>query len=147
MKTRSGERGQALVEFALASLVFLTLFFGVIAMGEGLYEYDLTNHAAKSGTRFAIVSTPVPSNDCATSTGTCQTAIKNYILTKSGLNSSKLTTTITFGGSGIAPSCSTEPSVGCWVNVKLQYKFGFPLVRLPQVTLTSTSQMVIASQY
>ena len=147
MRPNLGERGQALVEFCLAALVFLTLFFGVIAMGEGMYEYDLTNHAAKAATRWAIVNTPVPTNDCATTSGTCQTAIKNYVLAKSGLNAANLTSTITFGGTGLAPSCSTNPSVGCWVNVQLQYKWKFPLVKLPAVTLTSSSQMVIASQY
>ena len=148
MSRRTGERGQALVDFALASLVFLTLLFGVVSMGEALYTYDLTAHAARMGTRWAIVNTPQPSNDCAVSTGTCQAQIVNYVLAKSGLDASKLTTTITFGGTGTSPSCSTDPSAGCWVNIKLQYKFGsLALVRLPAITLTSSSQMVIASQY
>jgi Flp pilus assembly protein TadG len=143
----TGERGQALVDFALASLVFLTLLFGVVSMGEALYAYDLTAHAARMGTRWAIVNTPQPANDCAVSSGTCQAQITNYVLAKSGLDASNLTTTISFGGTGTSPSCSTDPSVGCWVNINLQYTFGFALIPLPPITLNSSSQMVIASQY
>ena len=147
MKPRRGERGQALVDFSLASLVFLLLFVGVITLGQALYTYDLVAHAARVGTRWAIVNTPLPTNNCAVSTGSCQASVVTYILGKSGLNSSMLTTTITFGGTGVSPSCSAQPSVGCWVNIKLQYKYGFAFAKLPTATLTSSSQMVIASQY
>ena len=49
------ERGSALVEFAIASTVALTLIFGIVDFGRGLYTYHLVSNAARAGSRYAIV--------------------------------------------------------------------------------------------
>src|SRR6202011_4519957 len=49
------ERGSALVEFAIASTVALTMIFGIIDFGRGLYTYHLVANAARAGSRWAMV--------------------------------------------------------------------------------------------
>jgi Flp pilus assembly protein TadG len=145
-----GQRGQAIVEFALAATIFLLLFFAILDFGRAFYTDDQLAQAARLGARWAIVNTAPPTSDCATAGGACQTKIVNYITSKTALTPSKLTTTITFGGKpsdGTQPACASQPSPGCWINIKLQYPFNFTLLPFASRTLTSSSQMAISSQY
>jgi Flp pilus assembly protein TadG len=150
MSARHGQRGQALVEFAFAATIFIVLFFAILDYGRAFYTYDQVGQAARLGARWAIVNTVPPTSDCATAGGACQTKIVNYITSKSALAPSKLATTITFGGTPSSPTaltCASQPTPGCWVNINLQYTFTFVLLPLPSRTLTSSSQMVISTQY
>ena len=53
--TRDGERGQAIVEFALILPVFLLLVFGFIDSARAVFQYITLADAAREGTRYAIV--------------------------------------------------------------------------------------------
>jgi len=44
-------------------------------------------------------------------------------------------------------SSRVEVTLGCWINIKLQYPFNFTLLPFASRTLTSSSQMAISSQY
>ena len=147
MTSGSHERGQVIVEFAFAASLFLLLFMGIVEFGRALFQYDLVGQAARVGTRYASVNTPAAS-DCGTLTyaqgGTCQTQIVNYLTGKTGLDTTNLTPTITFGGSNPS-TCSMAPVVGCTVAIKLQYAFTF-ILPFPATTLTTTSQSVITAQ-
>lgn len=140
----NGIRGQALVEFAIATSIFLTLMFAMVDFGRALFAYDGVAQAARVGTRYAIVDTPKPPSDCSVSGGTCQTTILNAIVSKTGIDQTKVTPTITFGGT--LPTCATQPTVGCYVNIRLAYQFNFLALPLAATNLSSTSQMVISSQ-
>jgi hypothetical protein len=60
---RSGQRSQALIEFALVSPVLLLLLFGVIDIGRAIFYYDTLNHAAREGARVAVrASNQLPTN-------------------------------------------------------------------------------------
>jgi TadE-like protein len=60
---RSGQRSQALIEFALVSPVLLLLLFGVIDLGRAIFYYDTLKHAATEGARTAIrASNSLPTN-------------------------------------------------------------------------------------
>jgi len=60
---RSGQRSQALIEFALISPVLLLLIFGVIDIGRAVFYYDMVNHAVREGARTAVVaSNQLPTN-------------------------------------------------------------------------------------
>jgi hypothetical protein len=60
---RSGQRSQALIEFALISPVLLLMIFGVIDIGRAVFYYDTLNHAAREGARSAVVaSNQLPTN-------------------------------------------------------------------------------------
>jgi hypothetical protein len=63
MRRRTGERSQALIEFALVSPVLLLLLFGVIDLGRAIFYYDTVNHAAREGARVAVrASNQLPTN-------------------------------------------------------------------------------------
>jgi Flp pilus assembly protein TadG len=51
---RTGQRSQALIEFALVSPVLLLLMFGVVDVGRAIFYYDTLNHAAREGARTAV---------------------------------------------------------------------------------------------
>lgn len=53
--TKRGEGGQALVEFALVSLTFFMLVFGMIDVGRAVWHYNTLAQATREGTRYAIV--------------------------------------------------------------------------------------------
>lgn len=52
---RRGEGGQALTEFALVSLTFFVLLFGMIDVGRAVWQYNTLAQATREGTRYAIV--------------------------------------------------------------------------------------------
>jgi TadE-like protein len=62
-RRRTGQRSQALIEFALVSPVLLLLIFGVIDLGRAIFYYDTLNHAAREGARVAArASNTLPTN-------------------------------------------------------------------------------------
>ena len=62
-KASTGQRSQALIEFALISPVLLLLVFGIIDIGRAVFYYDTLAHAAREGAREAIsASTPLPTD-------------------------------------------------------------------------------------
>ena len=68
-RRRNSQKGQTLVEFALAAMLFLTLLFGIIEFGRALWTWNTIAQATRAGARFAITSDPT--ND---------TAIKNWVV-------------------------------------------------------------------
>lgn len=53
---RPGDRGQSLVEFALAFPIFLLLLFGLIDIGRYVYTANAVNQAAREGARYGSVA-------------------------------------------------------------------------------------------
>ena len=49
------ERGVELIEFALISILFFMLSFGIMEFGRAIWIYGTVAHVAKEGARFAIV--------------------------------------------------------------------------------------------
>ena len=52
---RDDERGAEIIEFAIVSILFLMLAFGVMEFGRAIWMYGTVAHAAREGARFAIV--------------------------------------------------------------------------------------------
>ena len=52
---RRDEGGQALAEFAMISVVFFMLIFGMIDVGRAVWHYNTLAQATREGTRYAIV--------------------------------------------------------------------------------------------
>ena len=50
-----GECGQALVEFAVASIVFLMTIFGTLQFGLMVWHYNMISNLAQEGARWASV--------------------------------------------------------------------------------------------
>ena len=52
---RHGERGETLVEFAFASLIFFAVVFGALQFGLAIWNYNLVSDLAQEGARYAAV--------------------------------------------------------------------------------------------
>src|SRR5579862_2811218 len=60
-RRRSGyRRGQALVEFAMTSIIVLMLLFAVVEFGRIVMVYTTVADAARIGARYAITNSSVP---------------------------------------------------------------------------------------
>lgn len=165
-----GEEGSGLVEYALIFILFITMILGIMDFCRMLYAYHFVSNAAREATRYASVrgstcdtdsscSLPTPDTGQANSTNTVVQDYVTMLAVPAGINTSStgcggsacLTTTPTWNpaGSNGPPSCSTTGHAndpGCTVEVQVSYTFDFlfPLVHISPVTLSSTSEMVIA---
>jgi Flp pilus assembly protein TadG len=52
------EKGQSLVEFALVTLFFFTLLFGITEFGRALWTWNSIVQATRTGARYAVVEAP-----------------------------------------------------------------------------------------
>ena len=56
MKANRREKGQALVEFALISVLLFTLLIGITDLTRLYFTYSSMNNAAREGARYGIVN-------------------------------------------------------------------------------------------
>lgn len=54
-RSRRGERGETLLEFAFASVVFFLVVFGTLEFGHAIWQYNLVSDLAQEGARWASV--------------------------------------------------------------------------------------------
>jgi Flp pilus assembly protein TadG len=105
MKPRKNkEAGSTLVEFAIASTVFLIVMFAVLEFGRALWVHNALADAARRGARYAVVHTE---GDAA--------AVKNVVVYGDSAGGSKplvdnLTTAnvnVTYSGFGLSGGTAT----------------------------------------
>jgi len=163
------EEGAALLEYAIIFILFMTLLFGIMGVGEMLYSYHFVSSVARDATRWAAVNgytcqaPPIGDNSC---NGTAPmnngpaalSDVKTYVTnhTPLGIDSSQVTTNATWNpaGSNGPTICSAAVNglgpynnyPGCTVEVEVSYKytFIFPLISTKSLKLSSTSEMIIA---
>ena len=125
-----GQRGSAIVEFTLVSLMFFALVFGLVEFGRALFAYSTVSSAAREGVRYASVhgsdsKSPASKED-----------IRNYVLRKTvGLN---------YVTVGVSWQPDNKP--GGTVRVQVWYTFRPVIPRLllfKSVLMQSTSYMVV----
>jgi Flp pilus assembly protein TadG len=140
------ERGSVLVEFALASVVVMSMLFGVIECGRAIFSYHLISNAARLGSRYAIVH----GSDCSQTLASCSAAtsaqIQSYVRSVSpGVNPADLTVTTTYAA-GAACAGSPYMGAGCTVSVQASYTFrsALPLLNMASLPMSSTSTMAIS---
>lgn len=126
-----GERGETLVEFAFASVLFFTFIFGILLFGIGVWNYNLVSNLAQEGARYAAVhgqysGTPISTTDVA-----------NFV-TSRAVNLSPLTVTTPLG----APSTRV---VGDIIHVRVSYtlNLGGGIVPLWNFPVVGNAQMVM----
>lgn len=124
---RRNQRGQALVEFALASFALLLLLFGILELGRAVYIYNAMTNAAREGARYGVV---------ALADATFEQDIKNRVKSLAvalGLTDNDITVTcVTDGGAAGQQFCS--PYTANSVRVQIDYRFR-SLVRLVPLNL------------
>ena len=144
---KNGEAGSALVEFALASVVILTVLFGIIDMGRALYSYDWVSDAARRGTRYAMVrgtsSCPGPPQltDCKADLDHIKTYVESNAF---GIDHSAVTVTASCWPPSHAftlPPCAP----GKTIEVTVKYNFAFLSPLTPHSwTMTSSSLRTVS---
>jgi Flp pilus assembly protein TadG len=128
-------RGQALVEFALCSLVVVALMLGVIEFGRMVLAYTTVSNAARIGVRFAMTH----GSDNSASTSTIQSIVKSS-LGAAAIDTSSATVTVSYPGSAIC----VGNGPGCPVIVTVSYPYQTMFTYYPiHVTLSSESEGVI----
>ena len=125
-----GERGQALVEFALASLLFFMTIFGTLQFGLMIWHYNMISNLAQEGARWASVR------------GTTSTILN--------AGSSDVQAFIDSRSTGITVTATTTPdpvgAQGSMVTVQVQTTVAplSGLISMASLTLSSTAQMIVA---
>jgi Flp pilus assembly protein TadG len=145
---RSDDRGQTVVEAVLCTLILLMLLIGVMEVSMALYTYHFISDAAREGTRYAIVrGSACTDSDCPATAA----AISTYVTGLGFLNSMTVTTTWSQGPGPTCtpPSCCSSTSCnnpGNLVQVSVQYQIPLvlPFKSVTNVTMNSTSQMLIS---
>ncbi len=164
-RARRAKSGATLVEFAIICILFLAVIFGISAFGHALYAYHFVSHVAKEASRYAAVrgstcggdASCVAANSATGMAGPTTVAdIQQFVVNAAppGIDATQITTTVPCGVAGTA-MCAASPvavcnatvnAPGCTVQIQVSYSFSFlfPLVRSGPLTVSSTSQMVIA---
>jgi Flp pilus assembly protein TadG len=140
-KTRNGEHGAVIIEYAIVLPLIAVLFLVIINLGLLAWEYQVLQNAAREGARFSAL----PYNQGATGNATISNTIKNRIVEycaeeKIGVSPSNIAIDQTYHyeaspGSGIY-------NQGSLVTVSYTRTLMFPgasLLPSSQVTLTGSS--------
>jgi len=153
--TASSRRGQALVEFAMGTLVLLMLIFGVIEIARILLVYTTVTDAARLGVRYAITHGTPPAGPSTTGTATStdvgnmqtavQAVVKSFLAAGTvNVNAAGLTIGTTFPNMSCAGGSCSGTTPGNLVQVTVSYPYDLLISYYPiNVTVAGTSQGVI----
>ena len=123
-----GDAGQSLLEFGIVGTLFMLLTLGIVEMGRAVWTYNSLAHAAREGTRWAIVRG-------AESGRTVVAAdVQTYVETRIA-DFSPLVVTTTW---------NPNKNPGSVVQVQVQHTFEPVVPLFPSIALTATSRMVIS---
>jgi len=114
IRIRRDERGQALVEFALAIVIFLVLLMGVFDFGRAIYQFNGVSQAARE---IARVTATHPGSDFSTDAGR-SSETKSVIQTQKGLIPNlrdPLIKCVDITGAVITSGCMQ----GDWIQVRI----------------------------
>jgi Flp pilus assembly protein TadG len=140
----SGQRGETLVEFALALTLFLTIIFGTLQYGVAVWQYNMLSNLAQEGARWASV------HGKQTTTPADRAAVEAYVQGR-GLGMTGITVN-TYSADAVTLACTataTNPSdltAGDGLCVKVQkpmmrFTTLLPFTGMP---LSSQAQMIMA---
>jgi len=114
------DSGAAAVEFAIVSLLFFYLVFGVLQYGFYFFQLQSGGAAARHGARLASVG--IPTGGCAA----FRDAVKGQVGT---VDAAQVSVQLTF-----SPSATVGRSATVRVTFPIT-RFGFPFVPLPSDTI------------
>ena len=142
---KRGEGGQALTEFALISLIFFMLVFGMIDIGRAVWHYNALAEATREGTRYAIVhggdsSDPSGPGSAYYTPPHSDTQVSQVVENHAGsLNTSQLTVETTW--------IDGTNEKGNRVTVSSQYTYTpiFNMFGILEFSMSSSSTMAIAN--
>lgn len=126
---RQARAGQAMVEFAIAGLLFFLILFGVLDMGRAIFQYNLISHGAREGARLAVIQSYTNTD-----------VIDHVVTTSNGIIGSG---DVAISGSR---SCSAMPCPTVTVTVTSTFTPVRPLIGAligGGITMTASSTMVV----
>lgn len=125
------QRGQSLVEFALGSVVFFSLIFGIIQFGRAVFQYNTVSSLAQEGARWASVRGST-SDSPATAA-----QLQSYVEGRSPGFSVTVTST---------PANPSAAAPGTLVSVRVVSSFDPAVNLIPSATLNleSTAKMIVS---
>ena len=141
------ERGSTLVEVPLALLWVFTAVFGLTESGRMMLAYTTLSHAARAGTRYAVVHGSYRLGNCASDDlngaagpsddPPCVVRVVQNVATAAGLSTVSLVVQVRY------PDGANN--IGKRVSVKVSYPFTsvLPLLVPFSVTIGSTSEGMI----
>ncbi len=136
-----GQTGATLVEFALSSILFFTVLFGIIDFGQSIWRYNMMADLAQEGARWASVHG-------ATSISPASMAdVQTYVRTRSPIFVTVGTTRTNASHEcieGLVDPSTLNPGDGFCVDVRGNYSRVSALIPIPSMTLRARAQMIIA---
>ena len=122
------DRGENIIEFALASTVFFMTIFGIIIFGIGVWQYNMVSDLAQEGARWASV------HGSTSGSPGLQADVQTYVQSRAPFTVTVTTTPTTVGASG-----ST-------ITVHVQHSFNKMISLLPggPVNLASDARMIVS---
>ena len=128
---RRDSRGQSLVEFALASILFFTLLFGIMQFGIGIWQYNSMADLAQEGARWASVRGSTSSMPATSA------QLQTFVASRSpGF-------TVTATATPANPSAAA-PGTTIAVRVNSTFDMSSGLIPFASFTLESTARMVVS---
>lgn len=133
----ASERGETLIEFAFASIIFFMTVFGTIQFGLAVWRYNSLSYLAQEGVRWAAVRGENTTCSCTAAT---TITVQDYVRGRAvGIAASALTVTASWPD---ANSHAAGKTVQVTVQSSVTPRSGlFPTRAL---TLASTAQMKIS---
>ncbi len=134
--------GATLVEFAVSSILFFTVLFGIIDFGQSVWRYNMMADLAQEGARWAAVR--------GKTSGTAKASavdVQTYVRARSPINVTVNTTATNAAHECIETAVDPldlAPGDGFCVTVVGSYARVTSLIPIPSLTLTGRAQMIIA---
>lgn len=137
LRRRRGDRGQAIIEFAMVLPLLCAVVLIFVSFGKAIYLYIQFTHAANEGAREAAVN--LPNSTTALPGGA--TTLANYLRNQVGDGGA--TVDICYSDAA-PPAGNTNRSVGEPVTIKVSKDYSwFPFMNLGSFTIVGSSTMRI----
>lgn len=130
-----------MVEFAIVATAFLLLMFGIMDFGRAIFTYHAVANAAREGSRYAMVrGSSCTVTGCPATSATIQT----YVRGRNGTLMTPSSITVTASWPGTTGCAAGSNAAGCKVAVTVSYPFHFAALPFADLTMSSTSTMIIS---
>ena len=134
--TKRRESGQATIELGLIVILLCIVALGATDVARLFGADETVTNAAHEGAKLAAMDCQKYSCDSGGDLSGLTSMVKNQIIQESGLDSSKLSTSVTV----ISPTTAAYTGEKATIQVSVQYRFRFfgPWALLPSVGQTTT---------
>ncbi len=128
---RRRAEGQSLVEFALASVLFFTVLFGIVEFGLAVWQYNTVSNLAQEGARWASV------RGSSSSMPATAAQLQTFVASRSPGFSVTVTAT---------PADPSAALPGATISVQVASSFSPMTALVPSATLSlaSTAKMIVS---